>query len=168
MKRFLVAMLAVIFIIIGSGGVILAADTGTLVLNSDSRIAPPGSSRAVRVIEWDWYSDSSGDCDDSTSKSARASGVTGTVVGLHAIPETGATIPTDDYDVTIIDGQGVDVLNGAGTDLNQVNTSVENYRFPTDFLSEGPIFIADQELTLVVANGGDTQGGVIRLYILVP
>ena len=167
MKRFLVALLVAMFMTLGSG-IALGADTGTLILNSDSRVAPPGSSRAVRVIEWDWLSDSSGDCDVSTSKSANASGVTGTVVGIHAIPETGATIPTDDYDVTIIDGEGVDILNGAGANLNQVNTSVENYRFPTDFLNEGPIVIVDQELTLVVANGGDTQGGVIRLYILVP
>lgn len=167
MRRFLVVLLVAMFMAVG-GGIALGADTGTLTLNSDKRIAPPGSSRAVRVIEWDWLSDASGDCDVSASGSANASGVTGTVVGLHAIPETGATIPTDDYDVTIIDGQGVDVLNGAGANLNQVNTSVENYRFPTDFLSEGPIVIVDQELTLVVANGGDTQGGVIRLYILVP
>ena len=167
MKRLLVAMLVGLFVAMG-GRVALGADAGTLVLNSDSRIAPPGSSRAVRVLEWDWFSDASGDCDVSTSGSANASGVTGTVVGVHAIPETGATIPSDDYDVTIIDGQGVDVLNGAGANLPQGVTSVENYRFPTDFLSDGPIVIADQELTLVVANGGDTQGGVIRLYILVP
>jgi len=168
MKRFLVVLMASLFLFGVGGGVALGADAGTLTLNSDTRIAPPGSSRAVRVIEWDWLSDSSGNCNVSTSESANASGVTGTVVGLHAIPETGATIPSDDYDITIIDKEGVDVLNGAGANLPQGNTSAENYRFPVDFLSEGPIVIADQELTLVVANGGDTQGGVIRLYILVP
>ena len=154
--------------LLGSGGIVLGADAGTLILNSDTRITPPGSSRAVRVIEWDWFSNSSGDCDVSASGSANASGVTGTVVGLHAVPETGATIPAEDYDITIIDGQGVDVLNGAGTNLPQANTSAENYRFPADFLNTGPIVIVDQELTLVVANGGDTQGGVIRIYILLP
>ena len=167
MKRLLVVMLVAMFMAVGSG-VALGADTGTLTLNSDTRFTPPGSSRAFRVIEWDWRSDASGDCDASASLNAFAYGVTGTVVGLHAVPETGATIPTDDYDVTVIDENGVDVLNGAGTNLNQLVASVENYRFPTDFLNEGPIVIVDQKLTLVVANGGDTQGGVIRLYILLP
>ena len=167
MKRFL-AMLVVGLFLLGSGGIVLGADTGTLTLNSDSRITPPGSSRAVRVLEWDWLSDASGDCDVSTTGSANASGVTGTVVGLHAVPEAGGTIPTDDYDVTVVDGNGVDILNGAGANLNQLVASVENYRFPADFLNTGPIVIVDQELTLVVANGGNAKGGVIRVYILLP
>lgn len=167
MKKFLVLMLVTMFMALGSG-VALGADAGTLTLNSDSRVTPPGSSRAVRVIEWDWLSDASGDCDVSTSKSANASGVTGTVVGLHAVPEAGGTIPTDDYDVTVIDGNGVDVLNGAGANLNQLVASAENYRFPADFLNTGPIVIVDRELTLVVANGGNAKGGVIRIYILLP
>jgi len=167
MKRFLVAILVVMFMALG-GGIALGADAGTLTLNSDTRIAPPGSSRGVRVIEWDWLSDASGDCDATVAGTAVVEGVTGTVVGLHAVPEAGGTIPTDDYDVVINDGNAVDVLNAAGANLNQLVASVENYRFPADYLNTGPIFIADQKLTLVVSNGGDAKGGVIRLYILLP
>jgi len=167
MRRFLVLLMAGLFLLAG-GGVALGADAGTLTLNSDTRIIPPGSSRGVRVIEWDWLSDAAGACDATTAGTAVVEGVTGTVIGLHAVPETGATIPDDDYDVVVNDAQGVDVLNGDGTDLPQGNTSVENYRTPVDFQNAAPITIADQKLTLVVSGGGDTQGGVIRLYILLP
>lgn len=164
MKKFLVAMLVGFFLLAG-GGVALGADAGTLTLNSDTRMKIPGGSRAVRVIEWDWLSDDSGDCSETAN---RAKNVTGTVVGLHSIPESGGTIPSDNYDVTVIDAQGADVLNGAGADLHQTLTSAECYRFPADFLNTGPIFIVDQDLSLVVANGGDKKGGVIRVYILLP
>ena len=161
MKR-LLAMLVVGLFLLGSGGVVWAADVGTLTLNSDTRMKIPGGSRAVRVIEWDWLSDGSGDCSEAANL---VHNVTGTVIGLHAIPEG----DTDDiYDVTVTDANGVDVLNGAGSNLRQGATSAENYRFPADFLNTGPIFIVDQTLTLVVAAGGSAKGEVIRLYILLP
>ena len=46
--------------------------------------------------------------------------------------------------------------------------SKENYSCPLDFQNSSPIMIVDQDLTLVVSAGGDTQGGVIRFYILLP
>ena len=164
MKKLLIAILVGLFVAVG-GGVALGADAGTLTLNSDTRVKASGASRAIRVIEWDWYSDASGDCSETLK---RATAVTGTVIGLHAIPEEGGTIPDDDYDVTVIDTNGVDVLNGDGTDLPQAVTSAENYRCPVDFQNASPIMIVEQDLTLVVAGGGDTQGGVIRIYILLP
>ena len=161
MRKFLVVMLAAMFMAMG-GGVALGADAGTLTLNSDTRMKIPGGSRAVRVIDWTWLSTNLGACSLTTSL---AKNVTGTVVGLHAIP---SGVTDDNYDVTVIDVSGVDVLNGAGTDLPIGVTSVENYRFPADFLNTGPIFIVDQDLTLVVDNGGATDTGVIRLYIMLP
>lgn len=162
MRKLLVVMLVGLFLAVG-GGVALGADTGTLTINSETRSKVPGGSRAVRIIEWDWLSDDSGDCSHAATL---VNNVTGTVVGLHAIPE--GTEPSDNYDVTVIDQEGVDVLNGAGTDLPKEDDSAENYRFPVDFLNSGPIFIVDQNLSLVVANAGDSKGGVIRLYILLP
>ena len=164
MRKFLVAMLVAVFMAVG-GGVALGAEVGTLTIVSDTRMRIPGGSRAVRVIEWDWLSHTTGACSDTADV---VYNVTGTVIGLHSIPETAGTIPSDNYDVVINDAQGCDILNGAGTDLNQTLTSVECYRFPADYLNTGPIFIVDQDLTLVVSNGGSVKGGVIRLYILLP
>jgi len=164
MKKFLVVLMAGLFLLAG-GGVALGADAGTLTLNKDIRVKAPGAERAVRVIEFDWLSDASGDCHTATTTSVAAEAVTGVVMGLHAIPE-GDT--DDDYDVTVIDGSGVDVLNGDGTDMPQGATSVENYRTPVDFQNDSPIMIVNQRLTLVVSGGGATKGGVIRVYILLP
>jgi len=161
MRKFLVVMLVGLFLAVG-GGVALGADAGTLTINSTDRVQPSGSSRAVRVLDFTWLSDASGDCSRSL---ARVVSVTGTVVGLHAIP-SGST--DDNYDVTLIDNDGVDVLNGAGTDLPQSATSAENYRFPVDFLNSGPIVIVNRDLSLVVAGGGNADTGTIRIYILLP
>ena len=160
MKKLLVAMLVAMFVTMG-GGVALGADVGTLTLNSDTRVEAPGATRAIRVIEFGWLTDASGDCGETLN---RATAVTGTVIGLHAIPDT----DTDGYDATIIDGNGVDVLNGDGIDLPSTVTSVENYRCPVDFQNSSPIMIVEQDLTLVIDDGGDKQDGVIRIYILLP
>ena len=162
MRRFLVAILVAMFVVVGGGGVALGADAGTLTINSTDRVQPSGSSRAVRVLDFTWLSDASGDCSRDLT---RVVSVTGTVVGLHAIP-SGST--DDNYDVTLIDNDGVDVLNGAGTDLPQSATSAENYRFPADFLNTGPIVIVNRDLSLVVSGGGNADTGKIRVYILLP
>ncbi len=160
MKKLLIAILVGLFVAVG-GGVALGADAGTLTLNSDTRVKASGASRAIRVIEFGWLSTVGGACSETLK---RAIAVTGTVIGLHAIPDT----DTDDYDVTVIDANGVDVLNGDGTDLPSSATSAENYRCPVDFQNASPIMIVEQDLTLVVANGGNAQSGVIRIYILLP
>lgn len=160
MKKLLVVMLVAMFMAVG-GGVALGADEGTLTITSD-RVKPAGGSRAIRVLEFTWVADAGGDTNVTLT---RAVSVTGTVVGLHAIP-SGST--DDNYDVTLIDDDGVDVLNGAGTDLPLSATSAENYRFPVDFLNSGPIVIVNRDLTLVVDDGGNADTGVIRIYILLP
>ena len=161
MKKLLIAILVGLFVAV-SGGVALGVDAGTLTINSTDRVQPSGSSRAIRVLDFTWLADASGDC---VAAYVTVPGVTGTVVGLHAIP---SGVTDDNYDVTLVDQDGVDVLNGAGTDLPIGVTSAENYRFPVDFLNSGPIVIVNRDLSLVVANGGATDTGKIRIYILLP
>ena len=160
MKKLFV--LVVGFLLMVMGGVAWGVDAGTLTINSTDRVQPSGSSRAIRVLDFTWLADGSGDC---SAEYVTVPAVTGTVVGLHAIP-SGST--DDDYDVTLIDNDGVDVLNGAGANLPLAATSAENYRFPVDFLNSGPIVIVNRNLSLVVSGGGDTDTGKIRIYILLP
>jgi len=162
MKKFLVVLVGLMLV---CGGVAWGADAGTLTIDSEETIRPSGTDRAIYVVTFDWLSNGDGDCNTSTTDSKRTRPVTGTVVMLHAIPE-GDT--SDDYDVTVTDDDGVDVLNGAGTNLPQSATSAENYRFPVDFYSDGPIVLVNRTLTLVVSNGGDSKGGKIRVGILLP
>ena len=161
MKKLLIAILVGLFVAV-SGGVALGVDAGTLTINSDTRVKAPGASRAIRVLDFTWLADASGDC---VAEFVTVPAVTGTIIGLHAIP-SGAT--DDDYDVTLVDSNGVDVLNGDGIDLPIGVTSIENYRCPVDFQNAGPIVIVNRDLSLVVDNGGATDTGRIRIYILLP
>ena len=62
-----------------------------------------------------------------------------------------------DYDVEIRDGNGVDILAGAGADRS---ATVTEY-----VLKSSLGCISNDRLVLRVRNAGDTKSGVIYLYI---
>ena len=63
--------------------------------------------------------------------------------------------PTDQYDVTIMDDFGLDILGGGGA--NRSSTNKERVT-PTAIQYHG-------NLTLNVSNAGDTKAGSIYLYV---
>lgn len=157
MKKFLMGMLLVLFF----AGICDAAGTLTI---TRKKVEPAGSSRAIMVLKFTWTSDASGDVSSTTEY---AQSVTGTLIGFKCEPSS-TSAPTDDYDVEVNDGEGVDILNADGTDMPQSTTSSENYRTPVDFQNDAPISIVDEKLTLVVDNAGNATSGVVELYILLP
>lgn len=84
---------------------------------------------------------------------------------LYAIETNpGATAPTDDYDVTLEDQDGLDILGTAGTNRDTANTEIA---MPT--LSAMPTMapVPDGDLTLKVANNAVAAAvGVIRLIFV--
>ena len=94
-----------------------------------------------------WTSDGSGD----------ATGVfqmQGAIVRMATNP--GSTAPTDNYDITLVDPDAIDLLAGEGANRD---TSTSEQVFPTDT----PFHYGD--VTFTVANAGDTKDGVCVLYI---
>lgn len=71
-------------------------------------------------------------------------------------PAAAASAPTDNYDITITDANGADVLAGTGADRDTANSE--------SVVPAQPILV-DGALSLVVANAGDTKAGVVVLYI---
>lgn len=91
--------------------------------------------------------------------------ISGEIVRVVFNPSADA--PTDNYDVTLTDEQGVDVLMGLGANLDTVNTS--NVRPGISFTdgvetSVAPVAV-DDKLLLSVTNAGDSNDGVIVLYV---
>lgn len=80
-------------------------------------------------------------------------GAVGTVV-----TNPGSTAPTDNWDATITDAEGHDVLQGAGADRDTTNTETAGPSV-TPSIVFGP-------LTLNITNGGDTKDLVVTLYVL--
>jgi len=143
-----------------------ALAAGTVVVTTDTTYTRGDWSKGVREILWTWT---------STDGTATATGgfinaVTGTIIGIYAVPST-VNLPDDDYDIDILDaGNSHDVLNGAGDSLPQSAVSDENRRFPVDWLNSGPIFLVNETLSFNGANlnTAGTATGKLYVYILLP
>lgn len=107
----------------------------------------------VKKIAWTWTSGTGAEGGTVTSTTTHA--YDGKCELLTTDP--GSTAPTDDYDITITDSDGVDVLGGGGTDRDAANTE--------QVLSSNLGAVAGSKLTLNVTNAGDAKGGVVYLYI---
>lgn len=110
---------------------------------------------SVKKIKWAWTSAADG----SVGAAAVSSTTTGVYNGecLRLITDPGATAPTDNYDVVINDGDGVDVLIGAGANRDTSTTE--------QVIASSLGCVANDTLTLLVTNAGDSKTGVVYLYI---
>ncbi len=75
----------------------------------------------------------------------------------RVVTNPGATAPTDDYDLTLLDEDGVDVLDSLG--LNRDTATSEQ------LLPAVPIWI-DGTLTVTLATAGDEKVTKIVIYML--
>ena len=115
--------------------------------------------RTVKKITLDWQSDASGDCTGSTKE------LSGHILRVVFVPDSGGTQPTDQYDVVLNDANGLDVLAGLGANLaNNASSQVVPVVTDGNAGNMSPIAV-DDKLTLVVSNAGDTKGGLVILYM---
>jgi hypothetical protein len=105
----------------------------------------------LRKLVWTWTSDASGDASE-----ASVFKMTGKILGLATIPD-GTAVPTDNYDVTILDSDGHDVLLGAGANRDIATT---------EYVSETSLAaVVNSKLTLTVAAAGASKKGTVILYV---
>jgi hypothetical protein len=71
----------------------------------------------VHKIKWTWKSATGG-----AVSSATTNRYTGQLLRRGFKPDSGGTQPTDAYDITILDGDSVDAINGLGADLSNSAT----------------------------------------------
>jgi hypothetical protein len=107
----------------------------------------------LKKVVWDWL------CTDAGAVSSQTSyPYSGEIIEAAFVPDGGGTQPTTGYDATILDADGLDVLNGLGADLGNAATV---YKVQTDKLGA----VASSKLTLTIANAGNAKGGVVHLFI---
>lgn len=82
----------------------------------------------------------------------------GYLVSIRFVPASGGTQPSDLYDVTLVDSDGVDVLAGGGSDLSNSSASIQQWDPP--LYQDGT-----RTLDLVVANAGNAKTGTVVLLI---
>lgn len=101
----------------------------------------------IRKISVAWTSASNGSV-------SQAVPVDGAIVRVVTNP--GATAPSDNWDLTLVDEDGVDVLAGEGANRD---TSNSEQIYPTDTP------FVNGTVTVTVANAGDSKVGTVVLYI---
>lgn len=85
----------------------------------------------------------------------------GRLLALHTNP--GATAPTDNYDITVEDGDGMDRLQGVG--MNRDTANSEQVPVVYSSTSVNPPVSIDETLTLKVANNSVNSAIIVgNLY----
>lgn len=105
---------------------------------------------SVKKIAWTWTSTAGGAADLIT-----VGAYNGKIEMLVTDPS--ATAPTDDYDVTVTDEDGTDVLAGAGANRDTANTEI--------VIASSLGIVANDKLTLNVTAAGAAKSGTVYLYV---
>ena len=100
-----------------------------------------------------WTSDASGDV-SGNAFNVKA----GRLLVLHIMPNTGATQPTDLYDMTLDDADAVDLVDALGANLS--NSTGKIYQW-----SPALYFDGTDQIDLVISNAGNAKTGVIELLV---
>lgn len=121
-----------------------------------SRSFGPAGQDATEKIEWAWLT-STGAIDDTVSGAVTPFKVDGLVIMMVTVPDE-SNPPTDNYDITITDEDGRDVLGGNGANRDAV--AIEDVQ-----PARNPAAVSNTKLTLNVANAGAGGQGRTLLYI---
>jgi hypothetical protein len=108
---------------------------------------------SVKKIVWDWLS-----TDGGVVVSETTNAFDGLLERAVFIPDAAGTQPTNAYDVTVTDSDGLDILAGLGADLSNAATVVKVH-------SDGLTAVSGEKIELNIANAGDAKGGQVILYL---
>lgn len=128
--------------------------SGTVTVRRDPRVAP-NEGKCIERIVVTWTSDSSGNA------TAEITNLYGFLVKLVTTPSA-TQAPTDNYDVTLIDENGLDAL--AGSALDRDATATEQV-YPVATNAATPVFLCGTH-TFTVANAGNAKAGTAVIYTI--
>jgi hypothetical protein len=80
------------------------------------------------------------------------------------IPASGGTQPTNAFDLTLLDANGVDVLMGSGANLSNDKSSTTQYKTIRN-LDGGPVCVHNATLTPSITNAGSGKTGTFYLIL---
>lgn len=128
---------------------------GTLTVTRDPRRAP-NEGKAIERIIIDWTSDASGNADVSITN------LYGFLVKFVTDPAAAGSAPTDNYDFTLVDENGIDALDSKGLDRDTSNTEQV---YPVATNAATPVFLCGTH-TFTIANAGNAKSGRVVLYTI--
>ena len=106
-----------------------------------------------------WTSDGSGDVSEAIS-AANMKIIIGKNLA-HFVTDPGSPAPTDNYDLTLLDAYGVDILGGEGVNRDTANSEQGIPAIKSGIYGDR---IIDTALTFTIAGAGDSAQGIVILY----
>ncbi len=108
----------------------------------------------IKKIKFAWTSGTGGDVGTASGQTSNV--YSGKILGLATNPD--ATAPDDNYTVTILDEDSMDVLMGAA--VGNRDTANTEYILSTSLGA-----VANDKLTINIASAGSAKIGIAYLYI---
>jgi hypothetical protein len=109
---------------------------------------------SVKKIRAAWTAGTAGEA--GTASGTTTNAYNGKVISLITNPDD-VLAPDDNYDLTVADADGDDVLGGAGLNRDTLNTEV--------VASASLGAVAGSRLTFAISGAGASEAGVAVLYI---
>lgn len=132
------------------------AAVGTVTVTNTIIEASAYRARAINQYTIAWTSSAGG------AVSANPFSVTqGHIQSVKFVPASGGTQPSDLYDATLKDADGIDILNAQAANLS--NSVGAYFQFNPPFYFPGSA--SSQTLDLVIANAGNAKSGSVILWV---
>jgi hypothetical protein len=110
---------------------------------------------------WAWTSHAS---TGAVTEVGPLTNVSGCIMQFINVPNASTTQPSDAFDLTLLDGNGVDVLMGAGANLSNSKASTAQYKTIRN-LDGGPVCVHNATLTPAITNAGNSKTGTFYLIL---
>lgn len=120
---------------------------------SSVTVTEESDGKGIARVEFAWTSHTDG----VVTGVATDKQYTGKVIALITDPAAAGAAPTDDYDITVTDADGYDVLAGAGANRDTANTET--------VLSASLGVVFRSTLTFAASGAGSSKQGVAVLFI---
>lgn len=114
--------------------------------------------RTIRRLVLAWTSSAGGAVQEIPSEA-----ISGELLRVVFAPGAGGVQPTDNYDVTLLDEDGFDVLGALGANRSNA-TKQQLVPLTGDGTTTNQRVVVDGPLTLTVANAGNAKQGTVTLY----
>jgi hypothetical protein len=137
-----------------------AADVGTVTTSYSPVYSSEGNTN-MATLSFAWTTTSAGAASTTTSTSDTDL-IAGKYVTLVVTDPDGTSAPTDDYDITIKDTNGVDIVGGALANRDTANTEQTMPAILTGLYFPRPVATA---LTFAVAAAGSGKSGITLMYL---
>lgn len=112
----------------------------------------------IDKYEIPWTSDASG------AASATTPHMNGLVFAVKHVPGSGSSQPTDGYDVTVSDSDGITVATSTSCSNSSAEWVPVQLVSQSDYKYSNPP--VDGVLTVTIANAGSAKSGKVVIYIL--